>query len=65
MGQGPISVDLLAGDIPVANGTIDDSNGTVVGYTEWTFGRHFVISADSSLKEAVQYITSNITEYVQ
>ena len=65
MGQGPISVDLLAGDIPVANGTIDDSNGTVVGYTEWTFGRHFVISADSSLKEAVQYITKNITEYVQ
>ncbi len=65
MGQGPISVDLFAGDIPVANGTIDDSDGTVVGYTEWTFGRHFVISADSSLKEAVEYITKNITEYVQ
>jgi len=65
MGQGPISVDLIAGDIPVSTGTVNESNGKVMGYSEWTFGRHFVISADSSLRAAVEYITQNITEYVQ
>lgn len=65
MGQGPISVDLIAGEIPVSSGTINESNGMVMGYSEWTFGRHFVISADSSLRTAVEYITKNITEYVQ
>lgn len=65
MNQGPISIDLLAGDIPVESGTIDTTNGKVSGYAQWSFGRHFVISADAALQEAVEYITNNITEYIQ
>jgi hypothetical protein len=63
LGQGPLVIELIAGSIGDADGTVDVSGGTAIGYKEWTFGRHFRISADESLKEAVTYITQNITDY--
>ena len=63
LGEGPIVVDLLAGEAAAASGTVDVSGGEAIGYTEWTFGRHFRISGDASLIDAVRYMTENITEY--
>jgi|TARA_Y100000310_G_scaffold295896_1_gene327673 hypothetical protein len=63
LGQGPIVVELIAGTIGEADGTVDTTNGEAVGYKEWTFGRHFRISGDVSLVDAIKYITENITEY--
>jgi len=65
MSQGPISIDLIAGEIPTTNESVEISNGMAIGYREWTFGRHFVISGDSTLQDAISYITKNITEYTQ
>lgn len=63
LGQGPLVIELIAGSNTDADGTIDVSNGKAVGYKEWTFGRHFRISGDESLKDAILYITQNITDY--
>lgn len=65
LNQGPISIDLIAGEIPTTNESVEISNGMAVGYKEWTYGRHFVISGDSTLEDAISYITKNITEYTQ
>lgn len=63
--QGPIVVDLIAGSAEDQDGTVDVTGGKATGYKEWTFGRHFRISGDDSLEEAVRYMTTNITEYAQ
>lgn len=60
--DGPIALDLLAGSIAEKDGTVETTDGMVHGYREWTFGRHFRISGDESLIEAITYITKNITE---
>ena len=65
LNQGPISIDLIAGEIPNADESVEISNGMAMGYKEWTFGRHFVISGDASLEDAISYITQNITEYTE
>ena len=64
LGQGPLIIELIAGSNADVNGTIDTSGTQAVGYKEWTFGRHFRISGDKSLTEAIVYITQNITDYV-
>ncbi len=63
LGEGPIVVELIAGTIGDASGTVDTTSGEAVGYKEWTFGRYFRISGDTSLEEAITYITNNITEF--
>lgn len=63
LGQGPIVIELIAGAIGEADGTIDNVDGQSIGYKEWTFGRHFRISGDASLEQAILYITQNITDY--
>ncbi len=63
LGQGPLVIELIAGTIGEADGTVDTNNGEAVGYKEWTFGRHFRISGDKSLESAILYITQNITDY--
>ena len=65
LGQGPIAIDLLAGSIGEQSGTVDTADGKATGYVEWTFGRHFRISGDESLKGAIEYITGNISDYAQ
>ncbi len=63
--DGPIVLELVAGSAAALDGTIDESNGSLVAYKEWTFGRHFRISGDASLRGAVTYLVEHITEYSQ
>jgi len=63
LGQGPLVIELIAGSNVDADGTVIVSNGKAIGYKEWTFGRHFRISGDESLKDAILYIMQNITDY--
>ena len=63
LGQGPLVIELIAGSLADADGTIDIADGQATGYKEWTFGRHFRISGDESLEQAILYITQNITDY--
>ncbi|MCB9808502.1 hypothetical protein H6770_04590 [Candidatus Peribacteria bacterium] len=65
LSEGPISLELRAGSKAELDGTVEEVNGIVVAYKEWTFGRHFVISSDKSLETAVRYMMSHITEYTQ
>lgn len=65
LSDGPIVLELIAGSAGSQDGTIDTGNGKVTAYKEWTFGRHFRITADESLIEAVEYMSNNITEYTQ
>lgn len=61
--DGPITLELLAGSKAEFDGDIQEVNGTVVAYKEWTFGRHFKLSADASLRTAVEYMLLHITDY--
>ena len=63
LGQGPIVVELIAGSIGDSDGTVEVVDGSAIGYREWTFGRHFRISAASTLEAPVRYITENISDY--
>lgn len=63
LGDGPIRIDLVAGSNSDADGTVSIEGSEVFGIKEWTFGRHFRVSAESSLQEAVQYIVDNFSEY--
>lgn len=63
MGSGPISIDLVGGELS-GHGDKDVvvSGKTVTGYRSWTQGRHFRISADARLEAAVRYMTTNLRE---
>ncbi|MDP7069159.1 MAG: hypothetical protein QF815_01425 [Candidatus Peribacteraceae bacterium] len=65
LGEGPITLELMAGSIGESDGSVELVDGNVVGYKEWTFGRHFRISADTGIEAAVRYMTENITEFTQ
>lgn len=65
IGEGPISVNLLSGSSPVADGTVRDEGNLTVGYRSWTDGRYFVIKGSSSLHAAIAYITSSLTSYTE
>lgn len=61
MGSGPISIDLVGGDLSGhSDGDVVVSGGTVTGYRSWTQGRHFRISADARLEAAIRYMTINL-----
>ncbi len=60
IGDGPISISLLAGTIPGPDGQVIVDDGTVTGIRAWTNNRHFVIRAPSALEAAVRYITQEL-----
>ena len=61
MGSGPISIDLVGGDLSGhSDGEVSVSGGVVTGYRAWTQGRHIEIQADARLEAAVRYMTENL-----
>jgi hypothetical protein len=63
LGDGPLIVNLATGDLSslgVTDGTVRERGGKVIGYRTWSDNRHFEISADASLRDAVSYITRNL-----
>ena len=63
MGSGPISVDLIGGDLSGhSDGEVSVSGGIATGYRSWTQGRHIEIKADARLEAAVRYMTENLRE---
>jgi len=64
VGDGPIVVNLLSGDISTTgatDGQVLSSGDKVVGFKAWTGNQHFEISAPASLKGAVDYMTAHLT----
>ena len=63
LNEGPVVVNLdgeSLNALGIEDGTIQNEGSDIVGYKAWTNGRHFKIIADSSLKDAVEYITNNL-----
>lgn len=60
LGDGPISVVLVSGAAPAADGQVTVENGKATGVRAWTNNRHFVISAPAVLETAVRYITQEL-----
>lgn len=61
MGSGPITVDLIGGDLSGhSDGDVTVSGGVATGYRSWTQGRHIEIRADARLEAAVRYMTQNL-----
>lgn len=61
MGSGPISIDLVGGELSgYSDKEISMQGGKVIGYRSWTQGRHFRISADTRLEGAVRYMTEHL-----
>ena len=64
LGEGPISINLVAGAISTVNmsdGQIVTQGNTVTGYRAWSGDRHLEITAPAVLIDAVRYITQNLT----
>jgi hypothetical protein len=62
-GDGPLSVDLKSGDLAalgLTNGDVKTVGSRVIGYRTWSDNRHFEISADSSLKIPVAFVTKKL-----
>jgi hypothetical protein len=61
VGSGPISIDLVGGDLSGhSDNDVSVVDGKVTGYRTWTQGRHFRISADARLEAAVRYMTEHL-----
>ncbi|MDA1208544.1 MAG: hypothetical protein O2904_00750 [bacterium] len=63
IGEGPIVITLVNGTLQSVNATdgeVKTSANTATGFRDWTFGRHFVITGDASLLDAVSYMTKNL-----
>jgi hypothetical protein len=65
IGDGPITIDILSGSAAAADGSVQMSGGAVVGYKEWTNGRHIEIRAPAVLQAAVTYMTAHLTANAQ
>ena len=63
IGEGPISINLLSGSSPVADGTVRTEGNLAVGYRSWTDNRYFVIRGDASLSAAISTITASLESY--
>jgi hypothetical protein len=65
MGDGPLTVNLLAGSLSakgIADESIVPSGEWVIGYKEWMNDRHFEVRAPIALQEAVTYVTQHLTQ---
>jgi hypothetical protein len=60
LGDGPVSVVLVAGAAPAADGQVTTEDGKTTGIRAWTNNRHFVISAPAILETAVRYVTQEL-----
>ncbi len=67
MGEGPLQINFENGPIPggASDGAVVTSGDSVIGYRAWTGGRHFAIVAPSGMRDAVAYMTANLTTYDQ
>jgi len=64
LGQGPLVVNLSSGSAEAegaADGEVRTQGDFVVGYKNWTEGRHIQVSAPAVLQPAVRYILGNIS----
>ena len=64
-GDGVIMVNLVSGPVPGAQEgvAIDQADGTVVAYRQWTGNRHFAISGPKETKAAIEHMTQNLSVY--
>lgn len=63
LGDGPLTVRLVSGDISatgMTDGQVSSDGGMSVGYRAWTNGRHIEVRGPSNLDAAVRYITAQI-----
>jgi hypothetical protein len=63
LGDGPISVNLVAGAVSAANATdgeVKTQGATVIGYRAWKDGQHIEVAAPVELKAAVEVLTAGI-----
>ncbi len=64
LGEGPITIRLVAGDVStsgMSDGQVSVADGAVVGVRAWTGGRHFEIRGPAILETAVRYLTEQIS----
>lgn len=64
LGDGPLVVNLVSGSlesVSIQDREIRAQGDYVVSYRAWTDNRHFEITAPASLRNAVQYMTDNLT----
>lgn len=62
LGDGPLVVNLVTGNLPASDDeTFKGQGDFVVGLKTWTENRHFEITAPQELRSAVEYITKNLT----
>jgi hypothetical protein len=63
LGEGPISINLVAGDISgagMSDGQVQTQNSATVGMRAWTGNRHFEIRGPASLEAAIKIITEGL-----
>ena len=63
VGDGPLVVDLKTGDLTALglnDGDVKVVGSKVIGYRSWSDNRHFEISAQSSLREPVEFVTKGL-----
>jgi hypothetical protein len=66
IGEGPLTINLLSGTAASAGGTdgqVQSQNGAVIGYKEWTEGRHFEIRGPANLQAAITYMLGTLKPY--
>ena len=64
-GDGPLTVDLKSGDLValgVNNGEVKTIGSRIIGYRAWSDGRHFEVSADTSLVVPVTFVTQGLKQ---
>lgn len=63
VGDGPLSVSFLPGSLPsgTTDGSVVEQGVNVVGFRAWTGQRHFEIRAPRELRDAVTYMTQNLS----
>jgi hypothetical protein len=63
VGDGPLSVSFLSGSLPsgTTDGSVVEQGVNVVGFRAWTGQRHFEIRAPRELRDAVTYMTQNLS----
>lgn len=66
LGDGAIAMNLVSGtssSMQAVDGQVKVQGTEVIGFKDWTDGKHFEIIADARLKSAVMYMLSQITAY--
>jgi len=64
LGEGPITVRLVAGDVStsgMSDGEVSIEGGAIRGVRSWTGNRHFEIRGPATLETAVRYLTEQIS----